>query len=63
VTEREYVMLGALQTIVAQTEDGAFPHRDYEHLAKDICDCAKSAIADFSDTEKTNAMLGIPLAK
>ena len=59
VTDREHVMLGALQAIIAQTEPDAIPHRDYAHLARDICDCAKAAIADFSDTERTEAMLGI----
>ena len=52
-------MLGALQTIIAQTEPDAIHHRDYEHLAKNLCELAKAAIADFSDTERTNAMLGI----
>ena len=63
MTDREYVMLGALQSIIAQTELGAIPHRDYEHLAIDICACAKSAIADFSDTDRTNAMIGMPQTK
>ena len=63
MTDLEYVMLGALQSIIAQTEPEAIPHLDYEHLATDICACAKSAIADFSDTERTNAMIGIPQTK
>lgn len=36
-------LLDALQTILANTEQGA--HRDYDHLAKDIADCAAAAIA------------------
>lgn len=34
----------ALTTIVANTEPDAIKHRDYDHLAKDINDCAKSAL-------------------
>lgn len=34
----------ALRTIVANTEPDAIRHRDYDHLAKDICDCANTAL-------------------
>lgn len=38
------VMLEALLIIVANTESDAIKHRDYDHLAKDICDCASAAV-------------------
>jgi len=34
----------ALQTILANTEEGAIKHRDYDHLAKDIADTARAAL-------------------
>ena len=35
---------GALHTILANTEEGAIKHRDYDHLAKDIADAARAAL-------------------
>jgi hypothetical protein len=34
----------ALRTILVNTEPGAIKHRDYDHLAKDIADAARSAL-------------------
>lgn len=36
----------SLQMIVANTEPDAIKHRDYDHLAKDICDCARAALGE-----------------
>ena len=59
LTQHEIIMLGALQTIIAQTEHDAIPHRDYEHLRKDIHDCASAAISDFTENERVEAMLHV----
>lgn len=37
----------ALQTILANTEEDAIKHRDYEHLAKDIADTARAVLQAF----------------
>ena len=57
LTQHEIIMLGALQTIIAQTEPDAIPHRDYEHLRKDIYDCAAAAISEFTENERVEAMM------
>jgi hypothetical protein len=36
----------ALHTIVCNTEPDAIKHRDYDHLAKDIYDCASAALGE-----------------
>ena len=63
LTQHEIIMLGALQTIIAQTEPDAIPHRDYEHLRKDIYDCAAAAISEFTETERVEAMIGTSMAR
>ena len=57
LTQHEIIMLGALQTIIAQTEPDAIPHRDYERLRKDIYDCASAAISEFTENERVEAMM------
>ena len=57
LTQHEIIMLGALQSIIAQTEPDAIPHRDYEHLRKDIFECASAAISEFTETERVEAMM------
>jgi hypothetical protein len=37
----------ALWMIVANTEPDAIKHCDYDHLAKDICDCANAALSEI----------------
>ena len=57
LTQHEIIMLGALQSSIAQTEPDAIPHRDYEHLRKDIFECASAAISEFTETERVEAMM------
>ena len=36
----------ALHAIVCNTEPSAFKHRNYDHLAQDVYDCARAALAE-----------------